>query len=100
MGIIVAVDFGALVDRGVLGSFGVGVIVGVVVGNGAGVRVAVGFGVSVNFGIGVGGMVCIAATRVLVSGISLSLPQATNKIVVTMRKITYTNVFSVIQYAI
>jgi hypothetical protein len=55
MGIIVTVDVGALVDRGVLGDFGAGV-----------------------------------------SDINLSSPQATNKIIVTMKNITYINTFSVI----
>ena len=100
MGIIVTVDVGALVDRGVLDGFDIGVIVGAFVGHGAGVGVAIGFGVSVDFSIGVGSMVCLAVTRVLVSGITLSPPQATNKIVITMKNITYINVFSVTQYAI
>jgi len=100
MGIIVTVDFGALVDRGVWGGFGVGVIVDVSVGNGVGIRVEVGFGVSMNFSIGIGDMVCIAVIPVLVLGISLPLLQATNKIVVTIKNITYFNVFPIIQCAI
>ncbi len=100
MGIIVAVDVGALVDRRVLCGFGAGVIVGVFVGNGIGARVAVSFRMSVGFNVDVGGMVCVAVSGILVSGISLSPPQATNKLVITMKNITYINVFSVIQCAI